>query len=336
MAKKVLLIGGTGAMGVYVTPRLLEMGYEVDVLSLDDIRSETPGLRYFVGNGMADDVLRPYLDKGYDTIIDYLIYNTQRFPARLAMEQASTNQLIYLSSYRIYADSDTPITEESGRLLDVSTDPDLLASDDYCIYKAKGEDFLRNSGKKNWTIVRPSITFSQRKFQLVTLEANIVVNRARQGKTVILPETARKVQGTLSWGGDVARMTSLLVQNPKAYGETYTLGTSEHHTWEELAEYYKDLIGLKVQWVDEDDYLRCFDPTLTNTLPRWQLRYDRLFNRSIDNSKVLAHTGIKPEEISTTYDALKRELSALPKDYLFPEQANNANMDAVLARLGRE
>ena len=35
--KKVLVPGGTGAMGVYLIPELLHLGYAVDVVSLDDI-----------------------------------------------------------------------------------------------------------------------------------------------------------------------------------------------------------------------------------------------------------------------------------------------------------
>ena len=42
--KKVLLLGGTGAMGVYLIPELLNKGYKVDVVSLDDVKSENPNL----------------------------------------------------------------------------------------------------------------------------------------------------------------------------------------------------------------------------------------------------------------------------------------------------
>ena len=50
--KKVLVLGGTGAMGVYLVPKLVERGYAVDVLSLDDVTSDTPLLSYIKGAGM--------------------------------------------------------------------------------------------------------------------------------------------------------------------------------------------------------------------------------------------------------------------------------------------
>lgn len=46
MMKKILLIGGTGAMGIYLTPELLKKGYKVDVVSLDDMTSENSNLTY--------------------------------------------------------------------------------------------------------------------------------------------------------------------------------------------------------------------------------------------------------------------------------------------------
>ena len=46
--KKILVLGGTGAMGVYLVPELLRMGYRVDVVSLDDIKSDNPNLTYTV------------------------------------------------------------------------------------------------------------------------------------------------------------------------------------------------------------------------------------------------------------------------------------------------
>ena len=38
--KKVLVLGATGAMGVYLVPELISMGYEVDAVSLDEIVSD--------------------------------------------------------------------------------------------------------------------------------------------------------------------------------------------------------------------------------------------------------------------------------------------------------
>ena len=51
-------------------------------------------------------------------------------------------------------------------------------------------------------------------------------------------------------------------------------------------------------------------------LPRprsWLLRYDRMLNRRIDNSKILDVTGYKQTDFISLKDGLARELSGLPE-----------------------
>ncbi len=329
--KRALLLGGTGAMGVYLTEELLSRGYQVDVVSLDDMTSTRPALRYLCADMSRDEALAPILEKGYDAIVDFLIYKPTAFRSRYKMLLTHTEQLIFLSTYRIYA-GESPVRETSPRLLDISEDKPYLAEleNEYSLYKAYEEDMLRASGLKNWTIIRPSITFSQHKFQLVTLEANCVVERARLGKVILLPEAARNVQGTMTWGGNSAQMISGLIGNQGALGETYTIATTEHHTWGEIAEYYRDLIGLKAEWVDTKTYLRTFGG---GKFARWQLIYDRLFERVIDNSKILAATGLEQSRFMPLYDGLKRELTRLSPDYHWEDGERNRLMDEAIAEL---
>ena len=333
--KRALLLGGTGAMGVYLTEELLARGYHVDVVSLDDVTSARPDLRYLRADLTSDEALAPILEKSYDAIVDFLIYRPAAFQSRLPMLLDRCDQLIFLSSYRVYA-GQSPVRETSPRLLDVSDDKPYLAEADneYSLYKAREEDMLRASGRGNWTIIRPSITFSQHKFQLVTLEAQCVVERARQGKVILLPEAAKNVQGTLTWGGDSARMISGLIGSERALGEVYTIATAEHHTWGEIADYYRDLIGLKAEWVDTETYLTCIaGESLGKKFARWQLIYDRLFERVIDNSKILAAAKLEQSQLTPLYDGLKRELSRLSPDYHWEGREINARMDAAAAKI---
>ncbi len=46
----------------------------------------------------------------------------------------------------------------------------------------------------------------------------------------------------------------------------------------------------------------------------YQLAYDRLFERIVDNSKVLQVTGLKQEDFMPLRSGLEKELLALPKD----------------------
>lgn len=332
--KKVLVLGGTGAMGVYLVPKLLERGYAVDVASLDTVESTTPNLRYFTGDCFDVDYVSGLLKNGYDGIVDFMIYNQDKFEERHKMFLDNTSHYIYLSTYRIYANEEHPIKETSPRLLDASKDQDFLATDDYALYKAKGENVLLNSKYTNWTAIRPAITYSKRRFQLVTLEAMHVVGRTLRGKKIVLPKEAKDIQATMSWAGDVAEMIARLLFNNKAYREIYSVCTSEHMTWGEVADIYKELIGLEAVWVDMNDFLGIVTTgAMNHNAFKYQLIYDRLFDRIMDNSKILEVTGMKQSELSTLYDGLKRELAGVDAN-TFAEPKTGPIMDKYLFEKG--
>ncbi len=322
--KKVLVLGGTGAMGVYVVPELLKLGYKVDVLSLNARESDNENLRYFqVANAKVEDTIRPFLEEGgYDGIVDFMLYTTKTFTTRHKLLLDNCKHYIYLSSYRVYADEQHPITESAPQLLDVSKDEEMLATDTYALAKSRQEDILENSSYNNWTAIRPAITFSKFRYQLVTLEAGVIIRRALAGKKVLLPEGAMKAQATMTWGADVAKMIVRLLFNEKAMREHYTVATAEHNTWETVASYYHDLIGLEYEVIPTDDFLRLVNPDDPFRGPRWQLEYDRMYDRIVDNSKMLEATGLKQSDFTSVRDALAIELAALPKDTVWPNDAD--------------
>ena len=219
--KTVLVLGASGAMGQYLLPRLMEMGYRIDGVSLDEVKNPLPGVSYLRANAKDRNVYRELLAKNYDGIVDFLTYSTAELPWYLPQALNHTDHYIFLSSCRVFDDKEHPVRESSPQLIDSSTDVLLRNSDDYCIYKARGENILRASARRNWTIVRPATTYSFMRYQLVTLEAANNVGRAFAGKRVVVPEQAREKQATLSWGGDVARMLSGLIFLDRALGEGF-------------------------------------------------------------------------------------------------------------------
>jgi nucleoside-diphosphate-sugar epimerase len=189
MSKKVLVLGATGAMGQYLAPRLAEMGYLVDGVSLDAAISTHKNLKYIQANTKAEGVLDSLLANNYDCIVDFMIYDRDTFADWAPKLLGATDHYIYLSSYRVYANEEVPIKETSPLLNDVlSEEEKRLGHNDYCLYKARGEKIVRAWEKKNWTIIRPAITYSFGRYQLTTLEAGVVINRVRAGKTLLLPD----------------------------------------------------------------------------------------------------------------------------------------------------
>lgn len=316
---KALVLGGTGAMGVYLVPELAALGYEVRVVALDNVVSDNPRISYVQADAKDDGFLKELLQEKFDVIVDFMLYSTEQFKGRYDMLLQNTDHYIFLSTYRVYGGGETPITENTPRLLDCSEDKEFLKTEDYALFKARQENVLRNSQYDNWTIVRPAITYSKFRYQLVTLEAPVVVARALKGLPVVLPREALPVQGTMSWAGDVAKMFAGLVLNPAAFRECFTLATAEHHTWGEIAEYYQEIIGLKYVAADTEDYLKILGGTKGTGGAWYQLAYDRMFERIVDNSKILRVTGLKQEDFMPLRSGLEKELSALPKDTVWPD-----------------
>lgn len=90
---------------------------------------------------------------------------------------------MFLSSARVYASSDMPITEDSPLILDMTDDKMYLRTDEYALAKARQEKFLKELGN-NFTIVRPYITFNQNRFQLGVQEKEMWLYRALRGRSI--------------------------------------------------------------------------------------------------------------------------------------------------------
>lgn len=327
--KKVLVIGATGAMGRYLVPELVGLNYSVTGVGLDESAPWGDIATYVKGDAFDKDFLGQLLKEGFDGVVDFMNYGKFDFSDYMELFLENTDHYIFLSSCRIYDDKEQPIKETSPRLWDSTEDEVLKASHDYCIYKAQDEDRLRASKYSNWSIVRPATTFSTMRLQLVTLEFKHCVARALMGKRVILPVQAKDKPATLSWGGDVAKMIARILFKEEAKREAYNVCSAEHRTWEEIAGYYHDLVGLDAVWVDKEDYLKILSPDLRPQI-RWQLEYARLFRRITDNSKVLALTGLKQEEMMPMYDGLKLEIGNIPSHYVPDDGEIGKRMDAYL------
>ena len=337
--KKILVMGGTGAMGRYAVPELLRLGFLVDVVALDQPDFTHENMTCTVANAMDDEWLQKAItETRYDVILDFMSYKLPEFQKRAPLFLENTDQYMFLSSCRVYANEEVPVKETSPRLLDVSQNQEYLAlyEREYSLFKAAEEDVLINSGKKNWTIILPATTYSTGRAQLVTLEAGTFVYRALQGKPVIIPEEVRNTPATMSWAGDVGVMIARLAGKEEALGEKFITATAEHNTWGQIAEIYRELLGLQYEWVDKETYLKVMtkDPNNISPFVRYQLEYARMFDRITDNSKVLRVTGMKQEELMPFYEGMKMELAKLNLDNIRIDQyraAINERMEAYYA-----
>ncbi len=282
--KNILIIAGTGTMGVHVVNLLREYGCECWVTSRSK-REDCEGLHYLQGTPLDLDFLKRTLSLcQWDAVIDFMYYGTQQFESVVKFFLQHTKQYIFISSARVYAETNEKITEETSRLLDVCKDEEYIKTDEYALAKAREEDILHNSGKRNWTIVRPYVTFGESTFQLSPIRKEYWLHRALKGKKILFSKDLAEKITTFTYGYDVARGIVALTCKNESLGETFHIASPYSQTWTEVLSIYLDVLEIYLGSRPEICYLEKWSPIMTGTAA--QVKYDRLYNRSFDNTKL--------------------------------------------------
>lgn len=281
---RILLLGGTGSMGVYVKSYLAKRGEEVFITSRKTRDNET-GVRYIQGNAKELRFLQELCSQHWDAIVDFMVYSTKELQERIDMLLDATDQYVFISSARVYADSAEKITEQSPRLLDVCTDQEYLSTDEYALSKAREENILFHHAKKNWTIVRPSLTYSENRLQLGVYEKENWLYRALRGRSIVFSKDLMENYYTLSYGKDVAEGIAAIVGRQNVLGEVFHIVQEESFQWQTILSLYLDRIekatGKRPEVVLTD---KCTNLKLDYA--KYQVLYGRYFNRFFDNAKI--------------------------------------------------
>ena len=311
--KSALLIAGGGTLGTYVAKELLDTGCTVDVICPEEKTSWHEHL-HFIQSLATDELLRElFAKKHYDGIVNFIHYKDPEEYKRVhPLLMSGTDHLIFLSSYRVYADEQHPITESAPRLTEVVKDPVFLETEDYAVPKSKCEDFLRNDCRgQPWTIVRPVISFSDRRLDLLLYSKQAVIEYPQTGREMLLPETVRDYKAGLDWAGNSGKLIAHLLFQPAAMGETFTVYSGHGMTWGEVAEAYTAHTGVQIRWCSEEEYIKSVSHIEKK---HWMWIYDRKFNRDIDCSKILRVTGLGKNDFATVSEGIAAELAKLKNE----------------------
>lgn len=284
---EILILGGTGAMGSSLVPILAERKNKVYITSRRKRTSKNSNIEYIQGDAHDKNFLLDLLkDKFYDVIVDFMVYNTVEFKSRIDLFLEHTSQYVYTSSSRVYADENGRITEKSKRLLEICKDTEYLKTDEYALTKARQENVLLNSEKKNWTIIRPYITYNVERLQLGVYEKENWLYRALHGRSIVFNKDVASKFTTMTYGYDVALRIADIIGKEKALGETIHITTAETMKW-------KDILNLYINIIEKKTGKRPRIYWLSNSVntgkifgSEYQIKYDRLYNRSFDSSKI--------------------------------------------------
>ncbi|MGX2971445.1 NAD-dependent epimerase/dehydratase family protein [Helicobacter sp. T3_23-1059] len=296
---KILLLGGTGAMGAHLARILADMGNEVHITSRRKFANNksdfAPNIHYICGNAHDLDFVLGLLDSHkYDCVVDFMIYATIEFLDRVELLLGKCVHYVFLSSARVYASSDELLREDSPRLLDISKDKEYLATDEYALTKARQENILAHAHKGNYTIIRPYITFSEIRLQLGVYEKESWLYRAMQGKSIVFFKDIATHYTTMTYALEVARAIAVICGNANAYGQTYHIASEKAVKWEEILAIYQKVLQNELGREIKVVFANLYEFFGKNA---YQVIYDRLFDRKFDSSKInalLTQNGEKP------------------------------------------
>ena len=309
---RVLVLGGTGAIGEPLVRMLGERGDEVYVTSRRK-RQSYGNVHYIQGDAHNTSFIRKELGRNYDAIVDFMIYSTADFRKRAGIYLKSTGQYMFLSSARVYADSRDPITENSPRILDVCKDIDYLKTEEYALAKARSENILFESEMKNWTIIRPYITYHTKRLQLGGLELGTWLIAALSGRPMVLPKDVGMHETTMTYGEDVGKAMTALIGNDLALGEALHITGTDHMKWSGVAEVYMDVIEEETSHRPElhtPDSSERLSAIMGNTM---QIKYDRMYDRIFNNSKLLQTCGQMDMHFTPMEEGLRKSIKAYLK-----------------------
>lgn len=311
--KKVLLIAGGGTLGTNVARELLQKGdVDIDIIALEERIGlpESERLNFYKANATIDYLKEFLRDRRYDAIVNFLHFsNAELYAPYYELTSKKTDQLVLLSSYRIYADEQHPVTEDAPQLIDtVKDDEDFIQNEKYALGKSKCERFLRSSGDGNWTIIRPVISFTNLRFDIVCNSGRRVIAAAKEQKKLNVPESSRNLTAGLDWAGNSGKIIANLLFKPETLGEAYTVSSGQNMKWGEIADIYTELLGVGFEWVDDASYSA---QLISESGKDWMFRYDRAFDRCIDASKVLRAAGLCKEDFTGIREGIEYELRSI-------------------------
>lgn len=325
---KILLIAGTGTIGKHIVDLLINNGNELFITTRSVRRENRKGIHYLSGNAHDMTFLKKVFDvhQYWDAIIDFMVYSTAEFQEKVNLYLYYSKHYLFFSSARVYDNSLRPIVEESSLLLNSSHDKDFLSTDEYALLKARQEVILNNGIKKNYTIIRPYITYGEDRLQLGIQEHEVWLRRVLSNKHIVFPREIAESITTLTHAYDVSKSVCALICNEKAYGETFHITTDICIKWNDVLKIYKEVLtkflGKKVpvKYTINDSSLKLY-----------QAKYDRLFTRIFDNTKI--NEFVEINTFKSPQEGLKQCLEAFlkdPKYRNFPiDWKNEAQMDRI-------
>ena len=280
--KKALIFGGTGAMGAFLVDILhSKENWDIYVTSRRQ-HTSYDNIHYLIGNARDSSFTDRVLSEKWDVIVDFMNYGYDEFMESAEKLVSSTDHYIFLSSSRVYAKSENPLVESSLRLLDTTHDSEFLATQRYALRKARQENKLISLKARNYTIIRPYITFSDNRLQLGVYEKEQWLRRIMNNKPIVIRREILSHITTLTYGYDVAMGIFNIMEKNKPDGSAVHIVSEETKKWYDILCIYIDV--LRKAGIDPKIYVSDEISAIEELYEGgYNTKYDRLYDRFFCN-----------------------------------------------------
>lgn len=322
----ILLIGGTGVIGKSLTEELLlSKNFSVFITTRNTNLSSSSEITYIYGDSLDEFFIKNIIDShDFDVIVDFMVYPTSLFSKLVSYFLNNCMHYIFLSSYRVYSDSgNKKLTEESLRLIDDTTiNYNYRKSEEYAIKKAKQENILFEKNMKNWTILRPSITFGKNRIQLFCFECSFYLPRIMNDLPIVIPKYIKDIKTTYTDSNFSAKYILNIINNKNHFTQVFNLCSDFNTTWGNIFDFFSKELDAKFIEVD-------FEQFKSLHVNLYQVKFDRMLNRNLSNSKLLSHVVVKNSlPTCSFFDKLRKSLKE-SNEFKFSGRING-RMDNII------
>lgn len=244
--KKVIVIGGFGNIGLGVTKKLLEEGYDVTVVTLPmEGENPVPGTTWIQADRKDSEGFRAAVSKEkYDYVIDFACFFLE--DAKMDYELfRDAEHMIVVSSGAVYGalkGNEIPIREYMRRKPDWG----------YGITKKQAEDFFMEKFDKEGfpiTIFRPTVSYGRANMLVRQIGMdNSWVDRIRKGKPIVTGNPY--ILRNFLYADDAAGAFTGAFRHDWCKGQVYNLGAIRGYDWGTYHRTVMEIIGKEVEMIE--------------------------------------------------------------------------------------
>lgn len=244
--EKVLIIGGFGNIGLGITRKFVELGYDVTVMDRQQAEDGSlEGVEWIqCDRSDADSFGAAVKGKGFEYVVDMACFTKDQ--AAIVYENLpDIKRLIAVSSGAAYG-------ALHGREVPIREDMIMKPKWQYGVIKKEMEDYLFDKFRKNGypvTVFRPSVTYGRQKTIVRQIAAdNSWVDRIRKGKPIVVGNPY--ILRSFLFADDAAAAFTGALNHPCTIGQAYNLGGMKPYDWGTYHRTMMKVLGREVEMVE--------------------------------------------------------------------------------------